>query len=92
MDATAWSMYMSFDIMGEIGFGKDFGCVAKGEEHIAIKGVHDHMNILGVMANVPWALNVLSRIPGATAGYAEFFGWCASQIHAKQKVTPQNHV
>ncbi|KAF2139216.1 uncharacterized protein K452DRAFT_275327 [Aplosporella prunicola CBS 121167] len=85
MDATAWSMYMSFDIMGEIGFGKDFGCVASGEEHIAIKGLHDHMNILGIMSNMPWALNVLARVPGATAGYADLFGWCSSQVHVKKK-------
>lgn len=86
IDATAWSMYLSFDIMGEVGFGKDFGGLANGTEHPAIKGIHEHMAVLGVLSNVPWLLNLASSIPGATAGYAGFFGWCASEIEAKQKV------
>lgn len=88
IDATAWSSYLSFDIMGEAGFGKDFGGLANGQEHPAIKGVHDHMAILSIASHVPWLLNIASRIPGATAGYAPFFNWCTSQIQAKQKVCP----
>lgn len=33
IDATAWSMFLSFDIMGKVGFGKEFNSVEKGEEH-----------------------------------------------------------
>jgi len=29
-------------------------------------------------------LNIMGCIPGATAGYAPFFSWCASQVKAKQ--------
>lgn len=32
VDATAWSMYLLFDIMGKVGFGKDFYGVTKGVE------------------------------------------------------------
>ncbi|KAK8025904.1 hypothetical protein PG990_003727 [Apiospora arundinis] len=85
IDATAWSSYLGFDIMGAAGFGKDFGGVAAGQEHPAIKGVHDHMTILGIASHVPWLLNIASHIPGATAGYAPFFNWVASEIQAKQK-------
>lgn len=84
-DATAWSMFLSFDVMGAVGFGKDFGCIISGTEHPAIKGVHNHMEVLGVLSNVPWLLNILGCIPGATAGYAAFFLWCASELKAKQK-------
>lgn len=79
-------MFLSFDIMGDVGFGKDFDSVASGTEHPAIKGVHDHMAVLGVLSNVPWLLNLLACIPGATAGYAGFFSWCANEIKAKRKV------
>ncbi|KAH8203627.1 hypothetical protein TruAng_002157 [Truncatella angustata] len=86
LNATAWTNYLAFDIMGQVGFGKEFGGVKSGQEHPAIKGVHDHMNILGIVSHVPWLLNIASRIPGATAGYAPFFNWCASEIKAKQKI------
>lgn len=86
IDVTKWSMFLSFDIMGDIGFGKDFRNLNSGTEHPAIKGVHDHMTVLGVLGHVPWSLNVIGRIPGAAAGYAGFFKWCAAEIERKKQV------
>ncbi|EOA83112.1 uncharacterized protein SETTUDRAFT_21815 [Exserohilum turcica Et28A] len=85
MDASTWSMFFSFDVMGEVGFGKDFNNLQSGVEHVAIKGVHSHMTMLGIMSTVPWLLNVLSSIPGAAAGYSDFFSFCSSQIREKHK-------
>jgi hypothetical protein len=84
---SAWSMFFSFDVMGEVGFGKDFNNLTSGVEHSAIKGVHSHMTMLGIMSTVPWLLNVLGSIPGAAAGYSEFFSFCAGQIREKHKVS-----
>jgi cytochrome P450 len=84
-DASAWSMFYSFDVMGEVGLGKDFNNLTSGQEHPAIKGVHDHMTMLGILSTVPWLLNVLSSIPGAAAGYSSFFHFCSSEIQAKNK-------
>ncbi|KAE8353448.1 monooxygenase [Aspergillus coremiiformis] len=85
LDITAWSMFLTFDIMGDVGFGKDFHNLTTGIEHPAIKGIHDHMHVLGILSHVPWCLNLLSRIPGATAGYSAFFQWCAEEIESKRK-------
>ncbi|KAF2493710.1 putative benzoate 4-monooxygenase cytochrome P450 [Lophium mytilinum] len=85
MDMSAWSMFFSFDVMGEVGFGKDFNNLTSGVEHPAIAAVHEHMTMLGVLSNVPWLLNLLGSIPGAAAGYSGFFNWCGSQIKDKQQ-------
>jgi len=85
MDVSTWSMFFSFDVMGEVGFGKDFNNLTSGVEHPAIKGVHAHMTMLGIMSTVPWLLNVLGSIPGAAAGYSDFFSFCAGQIREKHK-------
>ncbi|KAH7389742.1 cytochrome P450 67 [Phaeosphaeria sp. MPI-PUGE-AT-0046c] len=85
MDMSSWSMFFSFDVMGEVGFGKDFNNLVSGVEHPAIKGVHSHMTMLGIMSTVPWLLNLLGSIPGAAAGYSDFFSFCAGQIHEKHK-------
>ncbi|KAF7596101.1 hypothetical protein BBP40_003363 [Aspergillus hancockii] len=85
LDASAWSIFLSFDIMGEVGFGKDVNNLTTGVEHPAIKGIHDHMHVLGVLSHVPWLLNMMGRIPGATAGYSGFFKWFLEQrsIHPR---------
>ncbi|RAK81785.1 cytochrome P450 [Aspergillus fijiensis CBS 313.89] len=86
IDATAWSMFLSFDVMGDVGFGKNFGNLTTGVEHPAIRGIHDHMAILGVLGHVPWFLNLVSHVPGATAAYSGFFKWCGDEIERKQKI------
>ncbi|OTA68045.1 monooxygenase [Hypoxylon sp. EC38] len=84
VDVTAWSNYLTFDIMGEVGFGEDFGCVAGGKTHAAIKAIHDHMHFLGIGSHIPWLLNVLGNIPGATKGYIPFWDHCHSLLEAKR--------
>lgn len=86
LDATAWSMFLGFDIMGEAGFGKDFNNLRTGKENPTIRAIYEHMTILGVLSHVPWMLYLMSGIPGATAAYADFSGWCGSEIDLKQKV------
>ncbi|KAH7076045.1 cytochrome P450 67 [Paraphoma chrysanthemicola] len=85
MNVSAWAMFFSFDVMGEVGFGKDFNNLGTGVEHQAIQGIHSHMSMLGTMGQIPWLLNVLSCIPGAASGYTEFFSFCAGQIREKHK-------
>lgn len=82
-------MFLSFDVMGEVGFSKDFDNLATGKEHPAIKGIHDHMLILGILSNVPWLLNIIGSIPGAAAGYTGFFNWCSNEIKEKEKASPR---
>ncbi|KAL4910296.1 hypothetical protein BDW74DRAFT_186367 [Aspergillus multicolor] len=85
LDATKWSMFLSFDIMGTVGFGKEFNNLSTGVEHPGIKAVHDHMAILGVMGHIPWLLNIIGHLPGATSAMAEFFSWCEDEIVQKFK-------
>ncbi|KAF2112705.1 cytochrome P450 67 [Lophiotrema nucula] len=85
VDVSKWAMFFSFDVMGEVGFSKDFNNLASGTEHPGIEAVHAHMTMLGILSTVPWLLNVLGSIPGAAAGYSEFFGFCANQIREKNK-------
>ncbi|OCL07514.1 putative benzoate 4-monooxygenase cytochrome P450, partial [Glonium stellatum] len=85
VDVTAWSMLFSFDIMGVVGFGKDFNNLTSGNEHPAIRAVHEHIAFLGVMSNIPWLLNLIGSMPGASAGYSGFFNWCANELEEKQK-------
>ncbi|KAL4801865.1 cytochrome P450 [Aspergillus unguis] len=85
IDITTWAMFLSFDIMGVVGFGKEFNNLVTGVEHPGIKAVHDHMAMLGTMGHIPWLLNLISHIPGATAGMTGFFSWCEDEVVQKFK-------
>jgi hypothetical protein len=77
----------AFDVMGSAGFGKAFNGLDSGVEHPASKGVHDHMAMLGMLQTVPWLLNLLGSIPGAAAGFSEFFGVCGMEMTEKERVS-----
>ncbi|KAH8647268.1 cytochrome P450 [Xylariales sp. PMI_506] len=85
VNMTEWSMFFSFDLMGEIGFGKDFGQLNTGKEHSAIRPIHAHIKLLGIFQTVPWLLYLMSCIPGAAATYSEIFGFCANEMQNKKK-------
>lgn len=72
--------------MGEVGFGKDFNNLTTSTENPAIRAIHKHMKVLGVLSHAPWMLYLISNIPGAAAAYADFFKWCGNEIDMKQKV------
>ncbi|KAF2016965.1 cytochrome P450 [Aaosphaeria arxii CBS 175.79] len=84
MDVTKWSMMLSFDIMGSVGFSKDFDNLKTGKLHPATHAIHDHLTHIGTIGETPWLLNILSSIPGAAAGFASFFNFCAREMEAKQ--------
>ncbi|GKU09605.1 unnamed protein product, partial [Fusarium langsethiae] len=86
MNITKYSMLFSFDVMGLVGFSKDFQMVESETEHPAIKGVHESMMAIGVLGTVPWLLSMLGKIPGAAGGYARFTRWCHEQLQEKRKI------
>ncbi|KAL4812321.1 cytochrome P450 [Aspergillus spinulosporus] len=90
IDVTKWSMFLNFDIMGKVGFGKELNNLSTGMEHPGIKAIHDHMAILGVMGHVPWLLDLFSHLPGATSSMAEFFKWCEDDINWDINEPPQD--
>ena len=77
VDATKWMMFFSFDVMGDVGLGKDFHTLDTGNEHPAIKGIHDSITAIGLLTPVPWLLAMLAAIPGAMGGYAKFMDYCS---------------
>ncbi|KAL6883208.1 cytochrome P450 [Trichoderma longibrachiatum] len=86
MDMTAYSMFFGFDVMGEIGFSKDFHMLESETEHPAIKGVHESMLAIGVLGTVPWLLSMISKVPGAAASFSRFTAWCHQQLQEKRQI------
>jgi len=64
-------MYLNFDIMGAVGFSKDFHVLDNGREHSATRGLHDQMKTLGVQSSIPWFLSTIGSIPRLARSYAE---------------------
>jgi hypothetical protein len=86
VDSTAWSMFYSFDVMGEVGFSRDFGNLVTGQEHPGIQVMHSLMGFVGVLSPVPWLLNALGKVPGAARALADFDMICQDVLAHKEAV------
>jgi hypothetical protein len=86
IDATQWSAFFSFDVMGLIGFGKDFHQLESAVEHVAIQRLHDSLTVLGRLSPVPWTLGLLGSIPCLMGSYTEFIEYCWTQVEDRKKV------
>lgn len=86
VNMTQYAMFFGFDVMGDVGFSKDFQMLASGQEHPAIVGLHDNMTAVGILGIVPWLMSMLSKIPGATGSYERFTSWCGQQVKEKRHV------
>ena len=86
LNLTEWTMFLTFDVMGVVGFSKDFKQLEAAKEHSAIKGLHDQMAALGLLAHVPWFLSLLGSIPGLSGSYGLFIDYCHKQVKEKVDV------
>lgn len=86
VDFAELSKEFAFDVMGLVGYSTDFGNLSRGRQHEAIKGVGEHMTILGRFTPTPWILYILGCVPGLAKGFTSFFKWCADRVDEKLAV------
>lgn len=44
------------------------------------------MSIAGIVTTLPWLMNMLRVVPGATGRFERFAGWCTQQLNQKRQV------
>jgi hypothetical protein len=75
-NGPAWSFLILWARSASV---KTFKGITSGEEHPAIKGIHDHIAVLGLLQTVPQCLNLLSVVPGAAGDRWRRQKRCASR-------------
>ncbi|KAL5044371.1 hypothetical protein BDW71DRAFT_199058 [Aspergillus fruticulosus] len=84
LNITQWAMYLAFDVMGLLGFSKDFRQLEDTAEHAAIKELHGQMLILGILKSIPWVLTILGSIQGVVGNYGQFMIYYEDRIAEKK--------
>ena len=79
VNVSKWFNLYSFDAMGLIGFGKEYGLMEKGEKPHALEMLDEGMAPLAFRLPA-WFFRVLVAIPGAGAGYQKFIKFCVDEL------------
>lgn len=83
LDMTSWFHYFSFDLMGQLSFGKSFDMLATGKRHFAIDLMNNGMTLLGLFTPTPWLARIGFSIPGVVSGWKSMFVWSDAQMRER---------
>jgi len=83
INVTRWFNYYSFDVMGDLAFGKSFEMLEKGE-HWAIQLLNAGLEPLAFAFPV-WFFRVLTAIPGLARDWWKFIDFCAHSMEQRLK-------
>ncbi|TKA73897.1 hypothetical protein B0A55_03788 [Friedmanniomyces simplex] len=79
INVSKWFMLYSFDVMGQLAFGKNYRMLDSGELHWALE-----LLTAGMDASPPkppvWLFRILVLIPGLMAGFHKFMAFCKSEL------------
>lgn len=89
INITELVSWLSYDIMGIIGFGKDFGNLRTTHEHAAVKGLRETMVAFGTLRQLPWLANFLSHFPGGDGAMGPFAKYCHDLVAEKRQVSDE---
>ncbi|RBR01496.1 hypothetical protein FVER53590_05671 [Fusarium verticillioides] len=85
IDASSWFNFYSFDVMGDLAFGRSFDMLKNGTSHPFMELVHSNMLMAGSLTHLPWIFPLLKRIPVLNRKNLEFQGWLKQQVDWRQK-------
>ncbi|KAH8810086.1 cytochrome P450 [Flagelloscypha sp. PMI_526] len=85
LNMTDWFSFFVFDVMGELGLGKDFNALASGSRNSAMEGIRDVMFATAVFGTIPWFLYLMQVVPGLIPpSLVSFFDYCEKQVNEKK--------
>ncbi|KAF5234788.1 hypothetical protein FANTH_11977 [Fusarium anthophilum] len=83
-----YSIDISFDVMGDLAFGRTFDMLKDGTAHPFMELVHSNMLMAGSLSHLTWMFPLLKRIPVLNQKNLEFQEWLKQQVDWRQKNKP----
>jgi tryprostatin B 6-hydroxylase len=85
VNVSKWFNYYSFDIMGDLAFGKSFDMLKNDQEHWAVALMNTGLEALAFLFPA-WLFRVLISIPGLLKDHARIAEFCNAQLDKRIRV------
>ncbi|KAH7166464.1 cytochrome P450 [Dactylonectria macrodidyma] len=89
MDASRWSNYYGFDVMGDLAFGKSFDMLKAGVAHSHMKLMHEATVFGTSFGRFPWAFILTQSIPIVNIQWKKYVKWLTNQVKARAAAEPK---
>ncbi|KAH8706024.1 cytochrome P450 monooxygenase [Talaromyces proteolyticus] len=88
MNMSNWFNYYSFDVMGDLSFGKSFNMLLDGKETYFLKQLHADMKMIGIFSHLTWLFPFFKRIPLINADYLKMWNWVRNRVKERTESKP----
>lgn len=85
-NVSDWFNFYSFDVMGDLAFGKSFGMLRDGVKHYFMKSLHADMTNVGYLGHLMWLFPLLKMAPVLNVEHLKFWEWVGQQVEERKKV------
>lgn len=86
INMTTWFNFYSFDVMGDLAFGKSFGMLQEGVVHYFMKSLHADMTNIGLFSHMLWLFPLFKATPILNYEHKRFWKWVNAQVDGRRKV------
>lgn len=86
INVSKWFNYYSFDVMGDLAFGRSFDMLKNGQTHFAIRLLESGLLPLGLLSPIPWMIPIMATAPLIGSQYRRLFNWCADQVEKRRQM------
>ncbi|KAF9776611.1 hypothetical protein IL306_005185 [Fusarium sp. DS 682] len=87
-NVALWVNFYTFDIMGDLAFGKSFDMLASGVEHEFFTESHKTQAFMGAFRRLIWLFPLIAAIPILNRQYLAFQAWITNQVETRRKNKP----
>ncbi len=87
LDMAKWFNFYSFDVMGDLAFGKPFDMIKDGIVHDYMAVVHTNMLAIGAFSHLIWMFPIIKAIPGLNRHNEKFQKWLYEHVRQRREVS-----
>lgn len=84
INISTWFKFYSFDVMGDLAFGKSFDMLKTGAVHYAISMMERAFLPIGLISPIPWIIPIFAATPIISADFRNFILWCKKQVDLRK--------
>jgi tryprostatin B 6-hydroxylase len=82
VDVHHWFSLYSFDVMGDLAFGRSFGCLETGAEHWVVTLLKSSTVFFGIGFPI-WVFLAIRNTPGLMSDFWKLLDWCAKRFRQR---------
>ena len=86
VDASKWFIHYTFDVMGDLAFGRSFDALKNGRSHSVMDIMHGSAAAVGVFGTATWVLRLLSKMPKAFNPVQKLIDYSESCVEERKKM------